>query len=567
MKRWFLVILCLAGSAIAVFLGILFPAHLRAVEKSVLARAGAKSQGVLDHAAELITAGHHGAGEMLIRAANLAGITNASHLDAGLAALAQRDSRIVAWGMPDSRLEALFWADQKLTNAVPQPLSDVVLRLENRGKVLSYLRVSPRPAIQELLRTRAITNTVLFPPSTSASGQAYDAALAVCGMLLDRGQISTKLAEVIGSLASRANQGEPEQLEEILMNLLTLSQRMNFDQMIVFLRKVDDADTLRGLAGLCRSWENDLPVLFAAVELSGKPGQAASYATKHASSARADLRQVLPMGTGALSELLARDHRLFAPRTLAWAGSWPVTAAFIRETSEYAWLMPWVALAFKGLLYFTAGFLLALAIHLARRAPTALERPLQVPRLHVAREALFGMGFLLFVILVSEPFLTQQPQKPAFQIRLRVPSVSAIVPAGKPVIQSIMMTQSLLTLLLFFVLQALLYTACLVKLAEIRRQQVAPSTKLKLLDNEDHLFDAGLYLGFAGTIVSLILVSMGIAAPSLMAAYSSTSFGIIFVSVFKICNLRPLRRRLLMEAESAEHSPAAGNQASWATQP
>jgi hypothetical protein len=117
-------------------------------------------------------------------------------------------------------------------------------------------------------------------------------------------------------------------------------------------------------------------------------------------------------------------------------------------------------------------------------------------------------------------------------------------------------------LLLFFVLQALIYSACLVKLAEIRRQRVGPRIKLKLLENEDHLFDAGLYLGFAGTIVSLILVSLGVIKPSLMAAYSSTSFGIIFVSIFKIFHLRPERRKLLLQSEAAEvpqpaTSPAA----------
>jgi len=110
---------------------------------------------------------------------------------------------------------------------------------------------------------------------------------------------------------------------------------------------------------------------------------------------------------------------------------------------------------------------------------------------------------------------------------------------------------SLLTLLLFFVLQALIYIACLVKLAEIGRQNVVPRIKLRLLENEDHLFDAGLYLGFAGTIISLILVSLGVIKPSLMAAYSSTSFGIIFVSVFKIFHLRPARRKLLLESEAA----------------
>jgi hypothetical protein len=108
----------------------------------------------------------------------------------------------------------------------------------------------------------------------------------------------------------------------------------------------------------------------------------------------------------------------------------------------------------------------------------------------------------------------------------------------------------LLTLLLFFVLQGLLYVACLVKLAEIRRQKIPPRVKLKLLENEDHLFDAGLYLGFVGTIVSLILVSIGLVKFSLMAAYSSTSFGIVFVVIFKIFHLRPARRQLLLETEA-----------------
>src|SRR5204862_5942041 len=105
-------------------------------------------------------------------------------------------------------------------------------------------------------------------------------------------------------------------------------------------------------------------------------------------------------------------------------------------------------------------------------------------------------------------------------------------------------------LLLFFVLQALLYIASLVTLAEIRRQRAPARIKLRLLENEDHLFDAGLYLGFVGTIISLILVSLGVIKPSLMAAYSSTSCGIIFVSIFKIFHLRPERRKLLLESEA-----------------
>ena len=56
-----------------------------------------------------------------------------------------------------------------------------------------------------------------------------------------------------------------------------------------------------------------------------------------------------------------------------------------------------------------------------------------------------------------------------------------------------------------------------------------------------------------GTVVSLILISMGfLKGVGVMSAYSSTSFGIIFVSIVKIFHLRPYRRRLIMDAELAE---------------
>ncbi len=214
--------------------------------------------------------------------------------------------------------------------------------------------------------------------------------------------------------------------------------------------------------------------------------------------------------------------------------------------------MPWFALTMKWLFYLAGGFLIAMAMHFARPAVSVLERPLQVRGFHVARESLFALGFLVVVLFLSEPFLSQESQKVEFPFRLRLPMVGNVATAGITGAHSSIMNQlSLLTLLLFFVLQALIYMSCLFKLAEIRRQQLPPRIKLKLLENEDHLFDAGLYLGFAGTIISLILVSMGVIKPSLMAAYSSTSFGIIFVSVFKIFHLRPERRKLLLEAEAA----------------
>ena len=111
-------------------------------------------------------------------------------------------------------------------------------------------------------------------------------------------------------------------------------------------------------------------------------------------------------------------------------------------------------------------------------------------------------------------------------------------------------TLSLASLVTFLVIQVVIYIFCRRKLGEIQKQVLPSKLKLRLLENEEHLFDAGLYVGFVGTVLSLVCVSIGLIKPSLMAAYSSTSFGIIFVTILKIFYLRPYRKQLILETEA-----------------
>jgi len=393
-----------------------------------------------------------------------------------------------------------------------------------------------------LLRCRTLTNTVIFPPSQSSAGQAFDAALSSCALLLDEGRLTPGFSNAVFTLASQANRGGNTQpLEQVLLDFMSLGTRFNWNQLEVFVAQVPDAETLRWLTHFVRQADSQLPqlpVLFAAVHLSGQPSAVSHYLRTFSQSGVQDLGGSLRFGAGGVAELLHRNQRLH-------------TSSLPGLGLDYCLHTPRIALTIKWILYLAGGFFLAAALHFARPAVSALERPLQVRGFHIAREGLFALGFLLVVLLLSEPFLAQESQKVESPFPLRLSTVGSVVPVGTASVKaSFMNPKSLLTLLLFFVLQALIYTACLVKLAEIRRQRVPARIKLKLLENEDHLFDAGLYLGFAGTIISLILVSLNIIQPSLMAAYSSTSFGIIFVSVFKIFHLRPLRRILLLEAEA-----------------
>ena len=256
-------------------------------------------------------------------------------------------------------------------------------------------------------------------------------------------------------------------------------------------------------------------------------------------------------GADGVKALADRGQRFYDPKWLAPVVARDPFGAFYYFAAKCSFQSPWFTLAIKWLCFLLAGYFFALALHASRPMAPELEQPLQVGGVHLLRELLFALGFLLMVVLLSEPFLAQEQHPEAMNFRLHLPMAGNAVSAGiAGITKSIMNPTILITLLLFFVLQALIYLACLLKLAEIRRQQVPPRVKLKLLENEEHLFDAGLYLGFVGTIVSLIIASLGLVQFSLMAAYSSTSFGIIFVVIFKIFHLRPARRQLVMETEA-----------------
>ncbi len=274
-----------------------------------------------------------------------------------------------------------------------------------------------------------------------------------------------------------------------------------------------------------------------------------------------DLAEAFPLGEGAVRDLLQHGQRIFITAPRQFAATHEPLATVVLLVADYCWVHPVLALIFKWLLFLCGGFMLASALRSAKPAVTTLEEPLQVPGLHFARETLFALGFLLVALLVSEPFLVPESATPAMPFRLRVPTVGLAIPTGANHTTSLMDKSKIIPMLLFFVLQGLLYISCLVKLAEIRRQRVGPRVKLKLLENEEHLFDAGLYLGFLGTIVSFIITSIHAGQFSFMVAYSSTAFGILFVSFFKIFHLRPVRRRFLLEAEAESIAEAANTAA------
>lgn len=538
MRHWIWFLICVILGLGMVVCGLLVPAHLRAVDDTVLEQAGRNTPNLVGQGLALAYEKNLGAAQLLSQAAQAKKITENGKLIAAITALAQQNPDLTSLGAAESGAIGVLLRSK--VSAQPEFLTEFIIRTENREKALDLLESSVNPVVREVLRFRSVTNTVLFPPSQSASGQALDAALSIAGLLLEGNHVSGSFSNSVFALASQANRGNTQLFEQALMDLMSLGQRLNWGQLVAFLGQIQDPETLRLQANLVRKADAQLPILFSAVQLSANPAGVAKYLMTFAQSGLNDLGASLRFGMGGVNELLQRNQRLHVSQ-------------FVPLLTDWSLRTPGLAITVKWIFYLLGGFLLAMALHFALPSVTALEQPLQVRGFHIAREVLFALGFLVVVLLVSEPFLAQEGQRADFPLRLRLPTMGNVVPTGTTGAHpTIMNHEVLITMVVFFVLQALLYISCLVKLAEIRRQQVPARIKLKLLENEEHLFDSGLYLGFLGTIISLILVSMGVfKQPSLMAAYSATSFGILFVVIFKILHLRPARRKILLQAEAA----------------
>ncbi len=567
MSRWATFWIGIIAGGLLLISGLLVPAHLRAVDPQVLKIAGRGSPSVRELALAFIKERNPGAARLLRKASEREQIPWGQDVDDALTAAEQADPMLARSGAPPPLLHL---SRPPATGAAPAilPVTDLFIPEENRTRALESFTVSRDVDLARLLRTRELTNTVLFAPSQSGAGQAFDAALCVAGLLLQERQLGPGLANDLAGLARSAlgSRTNTQRFEQALLDLMSLGQRLNWGQLTAVASRLEDVETLRLLAGYARKSERDQPILFSAALLSGQPAAVVGYLTEYSVSGMRNLGAGLRYGAGGLRELLQRKQQLAA----AHLRSSPLSA-------RIAWQYPLLMLIFKWLLYGLAGFSLAAAarallsrpasarpradlVYRAGHEPRGRDVPPSEfrPGFPVARQILFALGFLLAMLLVTEPYLSHESQRMEMPFRLRVPmTASAAQFATTHATSSLMNQLSLLTLLLFFVLQSLLYTASLVKLAEIRRQRLPARIKVRLLENEDHLFDAGLYLGFVGTIISLIMVSLGVIKPSLMAAYSSTSFGIIFVSIFKIFHLRPLRRELVLEAERAAEPATA----------
>lgn len=529
----------LAASALLVVAWLL-PVNVKSLNPALLREAGRDTQTVSAFARELLDLDRPGPAELVLATARAVGDPGAGALGVLFNDYQKRHRDMVPWGGWDPALEPLLVGRTAASPAESTPVLRFLVTTQAREAMRKYLAVSRLPGVQALLRTSELTTTQRFVPANRPGGQPLDAVILLTAYLWQTEHLSPTLQREVRSLAELAVQtGQMGALEEFYLDILTLGKRLNWIQLSELLRTASNPGTVAQFAHLTRVAPEHLPVIYTAALMTKSADGVARYLIAFGKPGADNLRLALASGEGAVRQLVTRQ----APVVPAAGIEFEFGAGFVLRHPE-------LALAVKYAAFLAGVFLLLRSIDLRLFFPEEKRLHGAFPRMGSGVLASI-LTFIFFVF--SEPFLLKAAAATEYQFKIIVPilgQTAAHAAAKTSTTTPTMDIATILSITTFAALQVGMYVICLLKLAEVDRQPLPAAMKLKLLENEENLFDGGLYVGIAGTATALVLQVLGVIEANLLAAYSSNLFGIICVALVKIRHVRTYKRRLILETQS-----------------
>jgi hypothetical protein len=546
-------ILCALVGILFALVGLMIPAHLRSVDEATLLAAAQQTESTVDKISESLRAAHTGPAQQLIAATGGAKLPYVETINR----LMEKNPRLQLIGGPDRSFESFLQLapSRRLGQDMPTaPVISILLPSTQRAAMLQHLGDSSDANVAALLRAREIDGLEKLHPAQHPAGAPFDAAMLTLATLIDGGHFNPAFGARIGDIASLATAGESQptaSIEALAMATLSLGRQLDFRSLANLASFTDAISTWAEMATLFRAQPEHIAELYSILHYEEESRRVFDYLSEHSEHGIGDLTQALGFGPGSVAHLLEIGLPIHQPAGIVgpWASS--LSSARPQFFTELTLASRELALALKLACLFSSGLFFAFALGALWRGPS--KGASQVSRSNpsvVARNLLASCVITICLWILFEPEVLKAPgpgTESAPRIEFAVASALESLQSPVKTMQDLNQV-TLLVLALFFIIQLVIYCFCLIKLKEVSKQSLSASMKLKLLDNEENLFDFGLYVGLGGTVLSLILVAIGIVEASLMAAYASTLFGILFVAMLKVLHLRPFRRRLILEA-------------------
>jgi len=516
----------------------LLPVNLKSLNTALLREAGRDTLTVAGFGRELLELDKPGPAALVLEAAKQTGDAGADALGVIFADFAGKHRDMMPWGGWDVALEPLLVGRSPAASAESQAVLKFMVTQQARDNLRRYLSVSRLPAVQTLLKTGELTTTVRFVPANRPGGQPLDAVILLTAYLWQTERLSASLQREVRTLAESAVQtGKIGELEDFYLDILTLGQRLNWVQLSELLRTTGSLGTVGQFAHLTRVAPDHLPVIYTAALMTKSADKVAHYLITFGRPGVDSLRLALGFGQGAVDQLVQRQ----VPVTGGAGPEFEIGSAFALRHPELALFGKYAA--------FLGGiFLLLRSVDLRMFRALELSLAGAFPRMGSGVIAMI-LTFIFFAF--SEPFLLKAAPVSDYQIKLTIPVLGTVAApeAAATSPNNTMDITTILSITLFAAIQVGMYLICLVKISEVARSAVPSTTKLRLMDNEENLFDGGLYIGIAGTATALVLQVLGIIDANLLAAYSSNLFGIVCVALVKIRHVRPYKRQLILEIQ------------------
>jgi hypothetical protein len=530
--------LVLAGIIVAV-LAWLLPVSLKSVSKGLLRSAGDGTPSVAAYGRDLVDSEKIGPARLFLAAAKFVSDPRSDALERAIDDSISRQPSLGPWGGWDATLDPIFNLRQKADNPASTPVMNFMIPERARDAVRAYLSSSGSVGVQAILKTHDVASTGRFVPANRPGGQPLDALILLTGLLYQGEHLSPTLQREVRSLAETAvARNELGDLEGFYMDLLSLGRRLDWTQLTELVNRTQNARTVGEFAHLSRVAPDQLPFIYSAALMSNSADKVATYLIQFGKTGSEDLRMALTDGQGAVNLLLQRE----VPVNRSPGPTMGAASALVLEH-------PRLMLALKYAGYILGLFLLLRGLDLWIVSPAGgtIAAPHQS-----MRAGILAVVMSALLIVATEPFLLKAAPTSEYRVRLAIPMLAATsTQTEKATIQKpvTMETSTLVSIGIFAALQVGMYLACLRKIREIEDQDASPLLKLRLMENEENLFDSGLYVGMMGTAAALVLQVVGVIEPNLLAAYSSNLFGIICVAMVKIRHVRSFKRRLILESQ------------------
>ncbi len=523
------------------------PANLKAISPALLREAGAGTPSLAQFGRQLVESEKIGPATLTLDAARAVADPGVAGLERALGDLAAHTPEMVAWGGWDPFLDPLFNLRENRGRTASTPVLTFFITEKARTTLRNYLNQSRSLGVQALLRTRDLTATGRFVPAGQPGGQPLEAVILLTALLYQGEHLAPPLQRDLRTLAEAAvAQKDLGELEPFFIDLLSLGKRLDWAQLGELLRRTENTKTVGEYAHLARVAPDQLPLIYAAALFAGSADRVATYLITYGKTGLADLRLALTSGQGAVNQLL-----VWQVPVNHGPGSGLGTAASL------VILHPRLMIVLKYLGYLLGAYLVFRGLDRWIVAPGTATM-LGLPRM---KSGVLAVLFSALLIIVTEPFLLKAAPLSEYRYRLVLP---ALVATSTPPAQSLtkpsptMDASTLISIGFFASLQVTMYFICLLKIREVARSAHPSLVKLRLMENEENLFDGGLYVGIGGTATALVLQVLGVIEPNLLAAYSSNLFGITCVALVKIRHVRPYKRQLILDSQV----PAAGKAAS-----